>query len=376
MNFVDSEIDLADLVDLRMNFVDLGANFVDLEAAFRDLGMNFFGFGDGFCEVRDEFCGWRTEGRDLEWRPVTSWSGSINSDGQVSQISIELNFELLNTKTKLEKASVEQGNGDTSERIPPAFLKFFNGDVPSICMLENLAARSWKVVVEKKDDNFFFMEGWVDFVLENNLEFGDFLTFSYAGNSKFYVKIYEKNGSLRHLHLSPCLTYKVQVQTTYKEATCAEEGVVAQPADQTSERSRSPVASINSCEIVIKAWHLSNARLTCIARSTMKSEFIALDKAGEEAEWLRNFLEDIPYWPKPVAPVCIHCDSQAAIGRARSMLYNGKSRHIRRRHNTVRELLSGGIITVDYVKSKDNVSDPLTKGLSREGVKTTSKGWV
>ncbi|PHT29665.1 hypothetical protein CQW23_30735 [Capsicum baccatum] len=106
----------------------------------------------------------------------------------------------------------------------------------------------------------------------------------------------------------------------------------------------------------------------------MESEFITLDKAGEEAEWLRNFLEDIPYWPKPVAPVCIHCDSQAAIGRAGSMMYNGKSRHIRRRHNTVRELLSSGIITIDYVKSKDNVSDPLTKGLSREGVERTSKG--
>ncbi|PHT39272.1 hypothetical protein CQW23_22845 [Capsicum baccatum] len=56
------------------------------------------------------------------------------------------------------------------------------------------------------------------------------------------------------------------------------------------------------------------------------------------------------------------------------MMYNGKSRHIRRRHNTIRELLSSGIITIDYVKSKDNVSDPLTKGLSREGVERTSKG--
>ncbi|PHU04108.1 hypothetical protein BC332_24930 [Capsicum chinense] len=106
----------------------------------------------------------------------------------------------------------------------------------------------------------------------------------------------------------------------------------------------------------------------------MESEFIALDKADKEAEWLRNFLKDIPYWPKPVAPVCIHCDSQVAIGRAGIMMYNGKSRHIRRRHNTVRELLSSGIITIDYVKSKDNVSDPLTKGLSREGVERTFKG--
>ena len=36
----------------------------------------------------------------------------------------------------------------------------------------------------------------------------------------------------------------------------------------------------------------------CIARSTMESEFIALDKVGEKAEWLHQFLEDIPIWPK------------------------------------------------------------------------------
>ncbi|PHT87113.1 hypothetical protein T459_09219 [Capsicum annuum] len=105
----------------------------------------------------------------------------------------------------------------------------------------------------------------------------------------------------------------------------------------------------------------------------MESEFIALDKVGEKEEWLWNFLEDIPYWTKPVEPVSIHCDRQAAIGRARSMMYNGKSHHIRRRHNTVRELLSSGIITIDYVKSKDNVSCPLTKNLSREGVERISK---
>ena len=40
-----------------------------------------------------------------------------------------------------------------------------------------------------------------------------------------------------------------------------------------------------------------SSKQTCIARSTMEAEFIALDKAGEEAEWLRNFLEDIPFWP-------------------------------------------------------------------------------
>ena len=65
---------------------------------------------------------------------------------------------------------------------------------------------------------------------------------------------------------------------------------------------------------------------------------------------------------------CIHCDNQSKIGRAQNDMYNGKSRHIRRRHNTVRKLLSNGIISIDYIKSKDNLADLLTKGLTREQV--------
>ena len=55
-------------------------------------------------------------------------------------------------------------------------------------------------------------------------------------------------------------------------------------------------------------------------------------------------------------------------------MYNGKSRHIRRRHNTIRQLLSTRIVFVDYVKSKDTITDPLTKGLNRELVEKSSKG--
>ncbi|GKB83334.1 NAC domain-containing protein 7-like protein [Tanacetum coccineum] len=88
-----------------------------------------------------------------------------------------------------------------------------------------------------------------------------------------------------------------------------------------------------------------SSKQTVIAKSTMESEFIALDKCEEEAEWLPH-----------------------------STMYNGKSRHIRRRHNSIRQLLSIGVISIDYVKSKDNIADPLTKGLSRELVSKSSKG--
>ncbi|KAK6151167.1 hypothetical protein DH2020_016099 [Rehmannia glutinosa] len=103
-----------------------------------------------------------------------------------------------------------------------------------------------------------------------------------------------------------------------------------------------------------------SSKQTCISRSIIESKFIDLDKAGEEAEWLHNFLEDIPCWPKPVVAIMIHCDSQSAIGRAQNSMYNGKSRHIRQRHNTVRQLMSNGVITIYYVKLKENLADPLT----------------
>ena len=51
-----------------------------------------------------------------------------------------------------------------------------------------------------------------------------------------------------------------------------------------------------------------SSKQACIARSTMESKFIALDKTIEEADWLRGFLEGIPNWKKLVPPIGIHYD--------------------------------------------------------------------
>jgi hypothetical protein len=51
-----------------------------------------------------------------------------------------------------------------------------------------------------------------------------------------------------------------------------------------------------------------SSKQTCIARSTMEAELVALEKAGTEAEWLRSLLIYLPLYANPVPPVCIHCD--------------------------------------------------------------------
>ena len=69
----------------------------------------------------------------------------------------------------------------------------------------------------------------------------------------------------------------------------------------------------------------------------------------------------------------VHCDCNAASSIAKNAVYNGKSRHIRRRHNSIKQLLSSGVILIDYVKSNENIADPLTKGLPRDQVQYTAR---
>ncbi|GKE55061.1 hypothetical protein Tco_1490217 [Tanacetum coccineum] len=84
------------------------------------------------------------------------------------------------------------------------------------------------------------------------------------------------------------------------------------------------------------SWKYS--KQTVIAKSTMESKFITLYKCGEEEEWLRQFIEDIPSPNISVVDI------------------------IRYDNYSQQEL------------SKDNIVDPLTKGLSRELVSKLSKG--
>ena len=55
-------------------------------------------------------------------------------------------------------------------------------------------------------------------------------------------------------------------------------------------------------------------------------------------------------------------------------MYNRKSKYIHRIYITIKYLLSNGIILIDYMKSKENIVDSLTKGLSRKLVYKFIKG--
>ncbi|RVX01145.1 Retrovirus-related Pol polyprotein from transposon TNT 1-94 [Vitis vinifera] len=78
------------------------------------------------------------------------------------------------------------------------------------------------------------------------------------------------------------------------------------------------------------------AKQTCITRSTMEVDFITLEKPSSELECLRNLLADIHFMTRPTPSVFMRCDSQIAIVKAKSKIFNGMNMHIRLRHNIVR----------------------------------------
>ncbi|GKG00659.1 hypothetical protein Tco_0302349, partial [Tanacetum coccineum] len=89
---------------------------------------------------------------------------------------------------------------------------------------------------------------------------------------------------------------------------------------------------------------------TCITNSIIEFEFVALATAGKEVEWLRNLILEISLWSKPITPISIRYDSVATLAKAYSQMYNGNSRHLGVKHSMIRELITNGVVSIEFVR--------------------------
>nr|GEV11773.1 microtubule-associated protein RP/EB family member 1 [Tanacetum cinerariifolium] len=72
----------------------------------------------------------------------------------------------------------------------------------------------------------------------------------------------------------------------------------------------------------------------------------------------------------------MYCDNQATLSKAYNSVSNGRSRHIRLRHNYVRQVIKNDTINVVYVRSCRNLADTLTKPLTRDLLTRIRFFWV
>ncbi|GJU82324.1 hypothetical protein Tco_1284689 [Tanacetum coccineum] len=101
---------------------------------------------------------------------------------------------------------------------------------------------------------------------------------------------------------------------------------------------------------IIQRGTEASKKQTCITSSTMESEFVALTVAGKEAK------------------------CAATLVKAYSQMYNGVSRHLGVRHSMIHELITNGVLSIEFVRSQQNLADHLTKGLARDLVIKSAEG--
>ena len=83
---------------------------------------------------------------------------------------------------------------------------------------------------------------------------------------------------------------------------------------------------------------------------------------------------DLTVVEKPLPAILMICDNQMVIVKVNSSKDNAKSsRHVKRRLKSVRKMRSSRVITVTYIQIDKNLTDPFTKGLSRNVIDNASR---
>ncbi|KAF1318635.1 Integrase catalytic core protein, partial [Globisporangium splendens] len=99
-----------------------------------------------------------------------------------------------------------------------------------------------------------------------------------------------------------------------------------------------------------------------VALSTTEAEYMALCDCVKECVWMRTLLKNIGLEQYEATP--IFEDNQGAIALAKNIEYQARTKHIDIRYHFIREKLKENEIVLEYVESKNQIADYLTKGLS------------
>ena len=111
---------------------------------------------------------------------------------------------------------------------------------------------------------------------------------------------------------------------------------------------------------VIKSWSTNQAT---IALSSGEAEYYGMVKGASQAIGLRAIMDDLGVSLK--RPIEINTDASAAIGIG-SRLGIGKVRHIEVNQLWLQDKVYNGEISLNKVKTDENLADALTKAVSAE----------
>jgi hypothetical protein len=104
-------------------------------------------------------------------------------------------------------------------------------------------------------------------------------------------------------------------------------------------------------------------RQPTVALSSTEAEYIAATQATKEAIWLRRIFEELGH-PQS-GPTRINEDNQGCIQLAKNPVHHQRTKHIDIQVHFIREAIETGEIALEYINTRDQLADILTKALPR-----------
>ena len=101
-----------------------------------------------------------------------------------------------------------------------------------------------------------------------------------------------------------------------------------------------------------------------MAGSTCEEVYVAALEAANEGVWMKEFISDLGVIPSASGPTKIFCDNTREIALAKESIFHKRTKHIKRRFNSIRDQVKEGDIEICKIHTELNVADPLTKLLS------------
>ena len=108
----------------------------------------------------------------------------------------------------------------------------------------------------------------------------------------------------------------------------------------------------------------NSKKQTTVALSSTEAEYMALTEGTKEAIWLRRLLQEIQVL-QDTTPTMIFGDNQGSLKLAHNPVFHSRTKHVDVRHHFIREKVESGQVTLDYISTRDQLADILTKPLGK-----------
>ncbi|KAH9113412.1 hypothetical protein AeMF1_012380 [Aphanomyces euteiches] len=105
----------------------------------------------------------------------------------------------------------------------------------------------------------------------------------------------------------------------------------------------------------------ASKKQSLVGQSTTEVEFIAAAEAAKSIIWLAELLTELRCTSN--GPITLFVDNQSAIQVAQRTSAHGRTKHIRLRYHFLKDLVSEGMIHLEYINTTEQIADTLTKSL-------------